>query len=66
LKAALKWAVKLDARAAVLLGSSELAAGAAQVRDLAAGSQESIAFGDVAQVLAGRLVGPGPILGERR
>jgi len=62
LKAALKWAVKLDAHAAVLVGASELEAGAAQVRDLTKGSQEAVAFVDVADVVAARLLGPETVL----
>ncbi|MEJ2190017.1 MAG: histidine--tRNA ligase [Acidobacteriota bacterium] len=42
LKAGLKWAVKIGARAAVILGEQELAAGVAIVRDLVSGEQETV------------------------
>ena len=47
LKAGLKWASKIDARAAVILGERELADGTAIVRDLGRGEQESVALEDV-------------------
>lgn len=48
LKAGLKWAGKIDARVAVLVGESELAAGTVIVRDLAAGEQETVALDQAA------------------
>jgi histidyl-tRNA synthetase len=57
LKAGLKWASKLGARAAVIIGDAELASGSAVVRDLAHGDQEEVALTDVparvAELVAG-------------
>lgn len=47
LKAGLKWAGKLEARVAVLVGEAELAAGTVIVRDLAAGEQQTVPLADV-------------------
>ena len=38
---------RINARAAVILGETEIAAGVAQLRDLDAGTQESVAFADI-------------------
>jgi histidyl-tRNA synthetase len=38
---------RINARAAVILGEAELAAGVAQLRDLDAGTQESVALADI-------------------
>lgn len=51
LKAGLKWAGKIGARAAVILGEGEIAAGTATVRDLDRGEQETLAV----DAVAGRL-----------
>jgi histidyl-tRNA synthetase len=48
LKAGLKWAGKLGARAVVILGDDELAAGTAVVRDLARSDQQTVARSEVA------------------
>ncbi len=57
LRAGLKWATKIGARAAVILGAAELAAGEAVVRDLAAGEQRTVpldaAAGEVRRTLEG-------------
>jgi histidyl-tRNA synthetase len=42
LKSSMKWATKINARAAVILGEDELAAGEATVRDLDRGEQERV------------------------
>jgi len=47
LKAALKWASKIGAATAVILGDSELASGQVVLRDLDRGEQESVPVGDV-------------------
>jgi histidyl-tRNA synthetase len=56
LKAGLKWATKIDARAAVILGERELADGTTIVRDLECGEQETVALADVPDHLQ-RLLG---------
>ena len=43
LKAGLKWAAKIGARAVVILGEDEIAGGTAIVRDLERGVQETVA-----------------------
>jgi histidyl-tRNA synthetase len=48
----MKRANKLGAVAAVILGDDEIAKGAATVRDMAAGDQQSVAFGEIAAHLA--------------
>jgi len=53
LRAALKWATKIGARAAVIVGPDELAAGEVTVRDLDRGEQERVPLADVAARLAG-------------
>ncbi len=45
----------MGAAAAVILGAAELEAGAALVRDLVAGSQESVPLGEVVEQLVRRL-----------
>jgi histidyl-tRNA synthetase len=52
LKAGLKWASKIGAAAALILGESELASGEVVVRDLDRGEQESVPVADVADRLA--------------
>jgi histidyl-tRNA synthetase len=52
LKAGLKWAGKLGARAVVIVGGDELAGGAVVVRDLDRGEQETVAIDVVAEHLA--------------
>jgi histidyl-tRNA synthetase len=52
LKAGLKWATKIGARAAVILGEQELAEGVAIVRDLVNGEQETVSRKRVASHLA--------------
>jgi histidyl-tRNA synthetase len=47
LKACLKWATKMAASVAVILGESERADGVALIRDLDRGEQETVALGDV-------------------
>jgi histidyl-tRNA synthetase len=47
LKAGLKWAAKIDARAALILGERELADETAIVRDLERGEQKTVALADV-------------------
>jgi histidyl-tRNA synthetase len=44
LKAGLKWANKLAARAAVIVGEAELTRGTAVVRDLDQGEQQEVAL----------------------
>ncbi len=53
LRAALKWATKIGARAAVIVGPDELAAGEVTVRDLDRSEQERVPLADVAARLAG-------------
>ena len=53
----MKKADRAGVRMAVILGSDELAAGTAQLRDLATGTQSSIAQADLAAALASALVG---------
>ena len=53
----LKKADRAGARLAVILGSDELAAGTAQLRDLATGTQSSIAQADLAAALHAALAG---------
>ena len=48
LKRRMERANKVGARAAVILGQDDLAAGTAQVKDLATGTQEAVAFADIA------------------
>ena len=47
LKRRMERANRINARAAVILGEAELAAGVAQLRDLDAGTQESITLADI-------------------
>ena len=47
LKAGFKWAGKIGAQAAVILGEDEIAAGSAIVRDLQRGEQETVALEEV-------------------
>jgi histidyl-tRNA synthetase len=56
LKAGLKWAGKIDAAAAVIVGERELAAEQAVVRDLDRGEQESVPLAEVPEYLM-RLLG---------
>jgi histidyl-tRNA synthetase len=56
LKAGLKWAGKIEARAAVILGESEIADGTAIVRDLEKSEQEAVALETVPEFVA-RLIG---------
>ncbi len=58
LKAGLKWAGKIEARAAVILGESEIAAGTAIVRNLEKSEQETVALDDVPNYLADLIAGP--------
>jgi histidyl-tRNA synthetase len=58
LKAGLKWAGKIGARAVVILGESEIADGTAIVRDLERGEQESVRLDGVAESLNKLLAGP--------
>lgn len=51
LKAGLKWASKIGAAAALILGDSELASGEVVLRDLDRGEQESVPVADVADRL---------------
>jgi len=53
LKAGLKWAGKIDARVAVILGESEIADGTAIVRDLRKSEQEAVALEQVPEYVAG-------------
>ena len=57
LKAGLKWAAKLAARAVVIVGGSELAEGAVVVRDLDRGEQETVAIHDAPDRLERLLAG---------
>ncbi len=52
LKAQMKEADRQGARVAVIVGKDELAAGAAQVKDMETGEQRSVPFGDLANVLS--------------
>jgi histidyl-tRNA synthetase len=56
LKAGFKWAGKIGARAAVILGENEIAEGTAIVRDLEKGEQETVALENVPDDVA-RLIG---------
>ena len=47
LKRRMERANRINARAAVILGEAEIAAGVAQLRDLDAGTQESVALADI-------------------
>jgi histidyl-tRNA synthetase len=47
LKRRMERANRINARAAVILGEAEIAAGIAQLRDLDAGTQESVALADI-------------------
>jgi histidyl-tRNA synthetase len=47
LKAGLKWAAKIEARAAVILGKSEISEGTAIVRDLRKSEQKSVALDEL-------------------
>jgi len=53
LKAGLKWAGKIGARAAVIVGESELADGAVIVRDLDRGEQETVKLVEVPEYVIG-------------
>jgi histidyl-tRNA synthetase len=53
LKAGLKWAGKIEARAAVILGESEIADRTAIVRDLENSEQETVALDDLPEYVAG-------------
>jgi histidyl-tRNA synthetase len=53
LKAGLKWAGKIGARAAVIVGESELADGAVIVRDLDRGEQETVKLEEVPEYVVG-------------
>ncbi len=57
LKAGLKWAGKIGARAAVILGEDEIARGTAVVRDLERGEQETVDLDRVPDLVA-RLTAP--------
>jgi histidyl-tRNA synthetase len=59
LKAGLKWASKLDAAMAVIVGEEEIAAGVAVVRDLGRGEQETVALDGVAAAVMAALGGRG-------
>jgi histidyl-tRNA synthetase len=50
----LKWANKINARLAVIVGSDELARGVASVRDMDAGAQEEVSLADLEERLAPR------------
>jgi len=52
LKAGFKWAGKIGARAAVILGEDEIAAGSAIVRDLQKGKQETVALEEITTYVA--------------
>ncbi len=64
LRAALKWAAKVGAGAAVLLGPDEVAAGTAVVRDLGRGEQRTVARAEVAAEIAAVSRRPPEGLGE--
>lgn len=51
LKAQMKEADRQDARYAVIVGKDELAAGEAQLKDMATGEQRAVAFADLAESL---------------
>ena len=53
LKAGLKWAGKIGARAAVIVGENELADGAVIVRDLDRGEQETVMLAKVPEYVVG-------------
>jgi histidyl-tRNA synthetase len=53
LKAGLKWAGTIGARAAVIVGESELADGAVIVRDLDRGEQETVKLEEVPEYVVG-------------
>ncbi|MEJ2581049.1 MAG: histidine--tRNA ligase [Acidobacteriota bacterium] len=53
LKAGLKWAGKIDARAAVILGEEEMTSGTAVVRDLDRGEQEAVRVEELPAYVAG-------------
>jgi len=55
LKAGLKWAGKIGARAAVIVGETELTEGAAIVRDLDRGEQEKVKLAEVPEYVVGLL-----------
>jgi histidyl-tRNA synthetase len=57
LKRRMERANKANARAAVLLGDDDIGNGVAQVKDLAAGTQEAVAIPDIAGALR-RIIGP--------
>lgn len=52
LKAGFKWAGKIGARAAVILGENEITEGTAVVRDLAKGEQETVMLEQVSEYIA--------------
>jgi histidyl-tRNA synthetase len=53
LKAGLKWAGKIEATVAVIIGESEIADGSAVVRDLTKSEQETVALEQVPEYIAG-------------
>lgn len=53
LKAGLKWAGKIEASVAVIIGESEMTAGAAIVRDLVQSEQDTVALTEVPEYIAG-------------
>lgn len=57
LKAQMKYAGKTGVRFVVIIGTEELERGAALVRDMSAGNQETVAFEDVIGYLAGKISG---------
>jgi histidyl-tRNA synthetase len=59
LKAGLKWAAKIEARAAVILGENEIADHTAIVRDLEKGEQETVALGEVSEYVAALIASDG-------
>jgi histidyl-tRNA synthetase len=59
LKASLKWASKIGASVAVIIGEQELAKGVAVVRDLDRGEQQTVALGDVVATVVGLVGGEG-------
>jgi len=59
LKAGLKWAGKIGARAAVIVGETELAEEAAIVRDLVRGEQEKVKLAEVPEYVAELLAADG-------
>ena len=59
LKAGLKWAGKIGARAAVIVGETELAEAAAIVRDLDRGEQEKVKLAEVPEYVAKLLAADG-------